>query len=410
MLSLRCLVMGLRVCLCRSWEIRSTKLHAGGKPLTSRAHRDAAGSPVMSLSPTHHLPSRSAHGNRGMQGSDSAGVQVESRPKGQTHKKKTKKRQSEVVNLLAELPFLHTDISAEFSIKEQHQGKRKRKGWENERKGDAADTDEQKRRPNYFVAIPITNNKVAAGVQAVQEGVVQRDPRLMPALIPVATLHITMLVAHLATEQVSNAVSAMELCQKKLRTLVPGPPVVLPFEGIGDFKNEVAFVKISDGHHMSILNEIAETIHTCFEEKGIAVADGKAFKPHLTFMKLSRASKLRRQGIRKIDPSLYEDSKEESFGGELLHRLDLCAMLKKKQLSGFYHCEATIALGDQPVVKEEEVELAALSRRLVDTAVKRAVLQLIHETRVLPGGAEQIKQHPWPAGDQPDTPLRQTEE
>ncbi|XP_075925175.1 A-kinase anchor protein 7-like isoform X2 [Petromyzon marinus] len=358
MLSLRCLVMGLRVCLCRSWEIRSTKLHAGGKPLTSRAHRDAAGSPVMSLSPTHHLPSRSAHGNRGMQGSDSAGVQVESRPKGQTHKKKTKKRQSEVVNLLAELPFLHTDISAEFSIKEQHQGKRKRKGWENERKGDAADTDEQKRRPNYFVAIPITNNKVAAGVQAVQEGVVQRDPRLMPALIPVATLHITMLVAHLATEQVSNAVSAMELCQKKLRTLVPGPPVVLPFEGIGDFKNEVAFVKISDGHHMSILNEIAETIHTCFEEKGIAVADGKAFKPHLTFMKLSRASKLRRQGIRKIDPSLYEDSKEESFGGELLHRLDLCAMLKKKQLSGFYHCEATIALGQE--AGEGKVELKTL--------------------------------------------------
>lgn len=30
----------------------------------------------------------------------------------------------------------------------------------------------------------------------------------------------------------------------------------------------------------------------------------------------------------------------------MLHRIDLCSMLKKKQSNGYYHCESSIVIGE----------------------------------------------------------------
>lgn len=49
--------------------------------------------------------------------------------------------------------------------------------------------------------------------------------------------------------------------------------------------------------------------------------------------------------MKKIDSSLYEDFKSHYFGDEILHRLDLCSMLKKKQPNGYYYCESSIVFG-----------------------------------------------------------------
>jgi len=49
--------------------------------------------------------------------------------------------------------------------------------------------------------------------------------------------------------------------------------------------------------------------------------------------------------VKKIDSSLYEDFKSRYFGDEILHRLDLCSMLKKKQPNGYYYCESSIVFG-----------------------------------------------------------------
>lgn len=49
--------------------------------------------------------------------------------------------------------------------------------------------------------------------------------------------------------------------------------------------------------------------------------------------------------VKKIDPSLYEDFKSHYFGNEILHRFDLCSMLKKKQPNGYYYCESSIIFG-----------------------------------------------------------------
>lgn len=54
--------------------------------------------------------------------------------------------------------------------------------------------------------------------------------------------------------------------------------------------------------------------------------------------------------VKKIDSSLYEDFKNHYFGDEILHRFDLCSMLKKKQPNGYYYCESSIVFGKRILI------------------------------------------------------------
>ncbi|GAB0186700.1 A-kinase anchoring protein 7 [Grus japonensis] len=85
--------------------------------------------------------------------------------------------------------------------------------------------------------------------------------------------------------------------------------------------------------------------------------------------------------VKKIDSSLYEDFKSHYFGDEILHRLDLCSMLKKKQPNGYYYCESSIVFGEKHVAEPDDAELVSLSKRLVENAVLKAVQQYLEETQ-----------------------------
>ena len=52
------------------------------------------------------------------------------------------------------------------------------------------------------------------------------------------------------------------------------------------------------------------------------------------------------KGVKKIDPKFYENFISHRFGEEMVHRVDLCSMLKKKQSNGYYHCESSIVIGE----------------------------------------------------------------
>ncbi|RXN06165.1 A-kinase anchor 7 isoform gamma-like isoform X2 [Labeo rohita] len=181
--------------------------------------------------------------------------------------------------------------------------------------------------------------------------------------------------------------------ESPLNALLEGRRLILPFCGIGHFKQEVAFVQITEGEHLSKLTLMAESVKKAFEERGIASGDDKAFKPHLTFLKLSRAPKLRKQGVKKLDPALFSEFEGRVFGDECVCRLDLCSMLKKKSADGYYHREKSVSFNllqsrqraaptsakKAPVPDDEE--LVSLSKRLVEDAVLRAVQQYMEETQ-----------------------------
>ncbi|XP_064564152.1 A-kinase anchoring protein 7 isoform X1 [Zonotrichia leucophrys gambelii] len=291
-----------------------------------------------------------------------------------------------VDSLMAEMPFVDTDIedehamlaTSELSIKKKRKrttGREIEEGTERKKKKN------KQCQPNYFISLPITNPKITGSIQAVQDAIVQKDQRLSKAMVRSGSLHVTMFVMHLSSEEeISIAVGALSDSKVFVDDLLKGKRVDLSFQGIDHFRNQVGFVNLAENDHTALLKEIAETMKKIFQEKGIMAGEERAFKPHLTFMKLSKSTELRKQ-VKKIDSSLYEDFKNHYFGDEILHRFDLCSMLKKKQPNGYYYCESSIVFGEKQAAEPDDAELVSLSKRLVENAVLKAVQQYLEETQ-----------------------------
>ncbi|XP_010141063.1 PREDICTED: A-kinase anchor protein 7 isoform gamma-like [Buceros rhinoceros silvestris] len=207
---------------------------------------------------------------------------------------------------MAEMPFVDTDIEDEFVMHATSEIniKKKRKrttGRETEEGSEAKKKQRKQYQPNYFISLPITNPKITGGIQAVQDAIIQKDQRLSKAMVRSGSLHVTMLVMHLSSkEEIGIAVGALSDSKDFVEDLLKGKTVDLSFQGIDHFKNEVGFVKLAENDQTATLTEIAETMKRIFQEKGIMAGEQRAFKPHLTFMKLSKSTELRKQ-VRQID-------------------------------------------------------------------------------------------------------------
>ncbi|XP_069582118.1 A-kinase anchoring protein 7 isoform X2 [Ranitomeya imitator] len=293
-----------------------------------------------------------------------------------------KKKPGSVESLLIELPFAHADICSVLETTKAVDKKVKKKRKRHQLETDEDDKSEKKKRPNYFVSLPITNVKILDDIKTIQNSVLEKDDRLSSAMIPQGSFHLTLFVMHLATEEeVALATSALLDSKKPIDEILQGNLLVLSFCGISDFRHQVTYVNVTNEACRAALKQIAETTGKIFMEKGISVTGCKDFVPHLTFMKLSKAPKLRKQGLKKIEPSLYKDFQAHCFGDDTLTRLDLCSMVKKKQPSGYYHTEASIFFGHKNGREPDDAELVSLSKRLVENAVLKAVQQYIEETQ-----------------------------
>ncbi|XP_036901633.1 A-kinase anchoring protein 7 isoform X5 [Sturnira hondurensis] len=248
--------------------------------------------------------------------------------------------------------------------------------------------------PNYFLSIPITNKEITRGIKILQNAIIQQDKRLAKAMTSHGSFHITLLVMQLLNEdEVNIGIDALLELQPLIEEILQGRHLTLPFQGIDTFGNQVGFVKLAEGDHLNPLLEIAEAAKQTFRERGILAGESRSFKPHLTFMKLSKVPWLRKMGVKKIDPKFYEKFISHRFGEEMVHRIDLCSMLKKKRSNGYYHCESSIVIGDKNGGEPDDAELVKLSKRLVENAVLKAVQQYLEETqnKNKPGDGSSVK-------------------
>ncbi|XP_060908272.1 A-kinase anchor protein 7-like isoform X2 [Labrus mixtus] len=330
-------------------------------------------------------------------------------------RKKKLKSSDTANNLMSELPFALTSPTTWEELGYSNEKRRKRKRGDNGGRVDSEEDAEKKKkknesqRPNYFVSIPITNPQISSTVLEVQEAVLKQELRLAKAMIPVPTLHITLLVTHLANqEQVDLAGSVLAQAEPSLAELLGGRDLALPFSGISHFRKEVVFVSLAPGQHRHTLDSVAELLRNRFVEQGLLQGDGRGFEPHLTIMKLSRASKLRSQGIKRVDPALYSNYTTKFFGEQTVERVDLCSMLKKKQQDGYYHTETSLQLGGRRRSEPDEAELLRVSRRLVEDAVNRALQQYKQETLQNGGGPNATAMQPPGNTEETDTKLDTT--
>ncbi|XP_052776513.1 uncharacterized protein LOC128214209 [Mya arenaria] len=205
---------------------------------------------------------------------------------------------------------------------------------------------EKKPRVNYFVAIPITNEKIKSPLQAIQDSMVTAEEQLKSAIVKVSTLHLTIMVLTLSTEEeMKSAREAMDKCWEKLRPWFSQGPLFFDMVGLGNFKNEVLFAKIKDDDQISKLQKIAEIVEDTFHQHEVVPGDDKAFKPHATIAKLSKMKGKGRKRLKKIDTSLYTEWLETDFGREEVTTLQLCSMTKPKDKQGYYHVEHAINFG-----------------------------------------------------------------
>ncbi|XP_006778540.2 PREDICTED: A-kinase anchor protein 7 isoform gamma isoform X2 [Myotis davidii] len=278
---------------------------------------------------------------------------------------------------ITDVPQVNLERSEENEYKDQMKRKKKNKDYQ----------------PNYFLSIPITNKEVTKGIKILQNAVIQQDKRLAKAMTGDGSFHITLLVMKLNDDEVNIGIDALLELKPFIEEILQGKHLILPFEGVDTFRNQVGFVKLAEGDHMNPLLEIAEAAKRTFQEKGISAGESRSFKPHLTFMKLSQVPWLRKVGVKKIDPKFYEKFISHRFGEEMLHRIDLCSMLKKKQSNGYYHCESSIVIGDKNGGEPDDAELVKLSKRLVENAVLKAVQQYLEETqnKHKPGDGSTVK-------------------
>nr|XP_005551896.2 A-kinase anchoring protein 7 isoform X2 [Macaca fascicularis] len=312
-------------------------------------------------------------------------------------KKMSEEFEANTMDSLVDMPFATVDIQDDCRITDEPQINLKRSQENEWIKSDQVKKRKKKQKdyqPNYFLSIPITNKEIIKGIKIVQNAIIQQDERLAKAMVSDGSFHITLLVMQLLNEdEVNIGIDALLELKPFIEELLQGKHLTLPFQGIGTFGNQVGFVKLAEGDHINSLLEIAETANRTFQEKGILAGDSRSFKPHLTFMKLSKSPWLRKNGVKKIDPDLYEKFISHRFGEEILYRIDLCSMLKKKQSNGYYHCESSIVIGEKNGGEPDDAELVRLSKRLVENAVLKAVQQYLEETqnKNKPGEGSSVK-------------------
>lgn len=211
----------------------------------------------------------------------------------------------------------------------------------------------KKMMPNYFIAIRVSNPLIHSGVKIVQDSIVSHDEKLKPALIPLATLHLTLLVLHLEDEEkIQKATEVLHQCRTSLEPVMLNSALTLNFAGLNHFRHQVLFVKLCGEEGIVRLNTVANVVRDTFAKEGIPSTDSREFSPHLTVMKLTRSPKLRKRGIRKIPLESYATWTDFDFGEERVSSLHLCSMNKKEE-DGFYKCVATVKFVELHKVSEE---------------------------------------------------------
>lgn len=222
-------------------------------------------------------------------------------------------------------------ISEEFSSSEETSGKLEIK----------------KKRPNYFIALRISDDKIHEVVKTFQNDLIKENSKLKAALISPSTLHITIAVMYLDATQLNIAHNALEECSKDIITALKNVDFKLTFCGVGNFGNKVIFADIKTKEQIECLRKINSIITQSFEKNELFINVEKEYYPHLTLLKLSKNKSLKKSGIRKVNRHLYLPWINSIFGEETIKNLYLCSMQGMKEDDGFYECIATVSVNHE---------------------------------------------------------------
>lgn len=201
----------------------------------------------------------------------------------------------------------------------------------------------------YFIAIRLSDT-IHSGVKTVRRKVVSHDKRLESALIPLKTLHLTLLVIRLKNQkQIEEAKKILQKCGTEIReSVLPSGAFTLKFKGL-DYrfpkgKNPwLRYVKPVGEEGIKKLEKVYDVVRNTFTKEGFPPTDpDRKFHPHVTIINLNKAPNLQEEGISKLPEKSFSNCRFLDFGEEQVSSLYLCLMGPERTGDGFYKWEAKI--------------------------------------------------------------------
>jgi 2'-5' RNA ligase len=183
--------------------------------------------------------------------------------------------------------------------------------------------------PDHFLAIKLAHQEsLKSAVLQVQETFVAKAPHLKNALVDPESIHITLAVLKLGSDEGAKQMASARLKEvvERLKPMLCDT-LVLDFQRLDTFRKKVLYVSPTKDS-TETLKKITESLIPCFEEYLIE-KDGKSalkrFRPHMTVAKCSQL-KGRARWETVIEESLYESHIDISINGVEVSEIQLCAM------------------------------------------------------------------------------------
>ena len=155
-------------------------------------------------------------------------------------------------------------------------------------------------------------------------------------------------------EEINSAIGAMEMALVQLRDIYnKKESKVVEFDKLGTFGGQVLFAAVKDNEQLYLLREVVDGLKNSLNDVGVRMTDDR-FTAHATVMKLSKCYSLKKKGIKKIAPEVYEKYKEDRFGSEEFFEVLLCSMTKGSN-EDFYDVLASINLRDNVSTRFDDV-------------------------------------------------------
>ncbi|XP_061164116.1 A-kinase anchor protein 7-like [Saccostrea echinata] len=261
--------------------------------------------------------------------------------------KKPRILSQQLTNRVTKYASLHShdkeDIEKNNSEHAEKKRKREKKTETNqEEQREKKRKKEKKPAPNYFLAVQVTEEEIKQNVREIQKVILEKEKNLSHAMVKTESLHLTLGVYHLEDQdRVAQAVEALDRFHSKLKISNFTPPS-LNVSDVGHFKHKVLFASVTEDKGLEDLNTLVKDVRKSLETDGFSTADNR-YTPHITISKMSKnMPKLRKLGIKRIEPTHYEEKKTVYFGRQTIESIQLCSMDEPKSESGYYHVEHEI--------------------------------------------------------------------
>ena len=194
-------------------------------------------------------------------------------------------------------------------------------------------------RPNYFIAIRITDSDVVDQVQKVQTEICQLDESLESTCTSLQQLHVTLCTLRLDNpSEMERAIDVLKEQHSELRSLL-SPAAILRFKGLQTFHNRVL---CSVPEYNPVVVRLSDQLCSAMDRAGLRVmGTPHTITPHLTILKITR--KQIKLGQRdQLDFNVYRSNTETDFGVQNVEFIHLCSMRDAPRADGFYYSLASL--------------------------------------------------------------------